>query len=199
MQGLIVVNPQNEFSPRGNRPVHNHAAVLEKIIQRVEEARRENIPIAWCKHYNKPREAKAFVPKSWGAEFSPGLTPLAGNGFERVFTKDLYGAFTFTGLQEWLTALGVDEVVVVGFSTHKCVSTTVREALVRGFETYVDCFATGACPLHHEFLGTLPAEEVHRSALMHLADMGAHIVVTEASFSAMNSFLSNETEQLSQS
>ena len=182
MEALIVVNPQNEFSPEGKRSVANHAEVLERIARRVEEFRAEKRPIAWIKHYNKPREPRAFVPKTWGADFSPGFAPEVSYGPEKLFTKDLDGAFTFTGLQEWLQALGVDGVLIVGFTTHRCVSSTAREALVRGFNVAIDALATGSRAVEHEALGLLCAEEVHRAALIHLADMGVKIVSPEACY-----------------
>jgi nicotinamidase-related amidase len=192
MQALIVLNPQNEFSPEGIRPVANHAEVIAHIAQRVEEFRLARRPIAWIKHYNKPREPQAFTPKSWGAEFTTGFGPC-DDGPEKMFTKDLDGAFTFTGLQEWLLALGIEEVLIVGFTTHRCVSSTAREAVVRGFTVYIDPFATGSRPIEHETLGLLSAEEVHRSALIHLSDMGVRIVNSDPYF-GLDAICNDEAE-----
>src|SRR5205807_9127003 len=97
MQALVVVDAQNEFSERGQRAVANHGKALEAILRRVEEARREERPIAWVRHHNTPeenagRESPAFVPGTWGSEFSPGLGPLVGRAEEREFVKTVYGA-----------------------------------------------------------------------------------------------------------
>lgn len=173
MQALLVVDAQNEFSGKGLRPVPNHAQALEHIIEHVQMAREERRPIAWVRHHNRPTESKAFVPGSWGAEWSPGLGPIAGHGSERLFDKDVYGAFTTTGLEEWLRKLDVTEVLVVGFYAHMCLSTSVREALIRGFEVQVDPEATGARDLEDPVLGRLSADEVRRSALLQLLHMGA--------------------------
>jgi nicotinamidase-related amidase len=70
MQALLVVDAQNEFSPRGRRPVPNYAQALERIRERAAEARGEKRPIAWVRHVNKPSESAAFIPGSWGAELS---------------------------------------------------------------------------------------------------------------------------------
>ena len=137
MQALVVVDAQNEFSERGRRPVPNHAAALAAIERRVKEARREGCPIAWVRHHNKPGEdppgAEAFVPGSWGAELSPGLGPRPGYPEEAEFAKDVFGAFTGTNLGVWLDMVGSDEVLLVGFFAHMCVSTTAREALMGGY------------------------------------------------------------------
>jgi nicotinamidase-related amidase len=63
-------------------------------------------------------------------------------------------------------------VLLVGFYTHMCLSTSAREALVRGFDVAVDPDATGARDLADEILGQLSSDEVRRSALLHLQHMG---------------------------
>lgn len=175
MQALIVVDAQNEFSPKGLRPVPNHADALVAIRRRVAAARAAGAPIAWVRHHNRPHESRAFVPGSWGAELSPELDPNFDSDLERMFEKDIFGAFTGTELEAWLRARGATQVAVVGFFTHMCLSTTVREALVRDFEVLVDPDATGAHAIQHPLLGALTADEVRRSALLQLADMGATI------------------------
>jgi nicotinamidase-related amidase len=181
MQALLVVDAQNEFSNTGLRPVPNHAQALRRIVEHVDAAREERRPIAWVRHHNRPHESRAFVPGSWGAELSPGLGPLAGHGHERLFDKDVFGAFTATGLEEWLRTLEVTEVLVVGFYAHMCLSTSVREALIRGFDVQVDPEATGARDLEDAVLGRLAADEVRRSALLQLLNMGATLTAPSRS------------------
>jgi isochorismate hydrolase len=154
MQALIVVDAQNE------------------------EARRKRQPIAWVRHYNRPNESPAFVPGSWGAEFSPGLGPKEGSGNEILIEKDVFGAFTGTRLEDWLRSIGANRVLIVGFYAHMCLSTSVREALIRGFEVFIDPAATGACDLEHDVLGRQTAEQVVRSALLQLTNMGAQVIGT---------------------
>ena len=175
MQALLVVDAQNEFSERGLRAVSNHPTAVGRIQEIVEESRRESLPIAWIQHHNKPTESRAFVPGSWGADLSEGFGPRDGNGPEKLFQKDVFGAFTNTGLEQWLRASNVSEVLIVGFYSHMCVSTSAREALVRGFDVTVDLVATGACDISSDELGFLSADEVRRTALLQLAHMGATI------------------------
>jgi nicotinamidase-related amidase len=175
MQALVVIDAQNEFSAGGLRAVPNHAEALERIHNRVAQARQEGRPIAWVRHYNKPNESRAFVPGTWGAELSKDLEPQLSLPTEELFEKDVYGAFTGTGLEEWLRGIGAESLLLVGFYTHMCVSTSAREALVRGFEVAVDPDGTGACDLDHDWLGHQSADEVRRSALLHLSNMGVNI------------------------
>jgi nicotinamidase-related amidase len=177
MQALLVVDVQNEFSADGLRAIPNHAQALERIREHVQQARDQGLPIAWVRHHNKPHESKAFVPGSWGARLSPGLGPVAGVASERLFDKDVYGAFTATGLEEWLRSRDVTDILIVGFYAHMCVSTSVREALIRGFGVQVDPEGTGARDLDDPVLGQLTADDVRRSALLHVVHMGATLFV----------------------
>jgi nicotinamidase-related amidase len=175
MQALVVVDAQNEFSADGLRAVPNHAEALECIRARVAEARQNGRPIAWVRHYNRPNESRAFVPGTWGAEFSSGLGPHPGLGSEKLFEKDVYGAFTGTDLEKWLREIGASSLLLLGFYTHMCLSTSAREALVRGFDVVVDPDGTGARDLDHELLGHQSADEVRRSALLQFVNMGVSI------------------------
>ena len=176
---LVVVDAQNEFSAAGQRPVPNHSAALAAIHRQVARARQQGRPIAWVRHYNKPQETPAFARGTWGAKFSPGLGPQTGIGIEALFEKDVYGAFTGTPIEEWLRFHGVQSILIVGFYAHMCLSTCAREALSRGFQVLLDPEATGSCDLESELFGKQTAEEVCRTALLHLANMGA-IVADEA-------------------
>jgi nicotinamidase-related amidase len=175
-EALLVIDAQNEFSPGGKRAVLNHSAALAAIERHVDRARLEGRPIAWVRHYNKPDEAPAFIPGTWGAEFSLGLGPRTGFGPEAVFEKEVYGVFTGTLIQEWLGVNGVQAVLIVGFFAHMCLSTSAREALSRGFHVSLDPEATGACDIEHALLGRQTADEVRRSALLQLTNMGASVI-----------------------
>ena len=180
VQALLVVDAQNEFSEQGLRPVPNHGEALRRILAHVEQARHDGRPIAFAQHFNKPHESRAFVPGSWGAELSPGLKPRPTAGVERLFEKDVFGAFSAIGLESWLRQHGVTEVLIVGFYAHMCLSTSAREALVRGFDVLVDPEATGARDLEDAVLGRQSADDVRRSALLHLMNMGVRLVAPAA-------------------
>src|SRR5262249_9514770 len=92
MQALLVVDVQNEFSGKGLRTVPNYEKALRRIARHVEEAREAGWPIAWVQHFNKPHESKAFVPKTWGSQLSPGMGPhriLPPNAFSQRTCMEL--------------------------------------------------------------------------------------------------------------
>jgi nicotinamidase-related amidase len=171
MDALIVVDAQNEFTAAGQRPVPNHRAAFAVIRQRVAEARAAGMPIAWIRHHNLPHEGPAFQPGSWGAQLAEGLA-IDPTRDEQLFEKEVYGAFTGTGLEPWLRQRKVTRVLLVGFYVHMCLSTSAREALVRGFAVRIDPDATGGTELRDPLLGTQSAEEVQRTALLQLTHMG---------------------------
>ena len=175
MQALVVVDAQNEFGPGGHREVPDHAPALATILERIREARAEDRPIAFVRHHNVGEQVDAFIPGSWGAQFSGGVGPLAERSQETEFVKEVIGAFTDTGLEEWLREQGCDEVLLVGFYAQQCLSTSAREAYIRGFEVSVDPNGTGSRPIQHPLLGEQSASEVKRSALLHLAGLGVAI------------------------
>lgn len=176
MNALIVVDAQNEFSADGKRPVIDFEATMQSIRKLVAEARQQDSAVAWIRHFNKPNESKAFVPDTWGSAFADGCGPIRSSTNEKEFQKNVYGAFTGTDIGNWLHALHVDSIMIVGFYTHGCVSTTSREAIMRDFSVTLNAKATAACELHHDLLGKMTAEEVKRSALIQLAAMGAHVI-----------------------
>ncbi|MEV4415796.1 isochorismatase family protein [Catellatospora sp. NPDC049609] len=76
----------------------------------------------------------AFAAGSPLGEFPPELVPAPG---EHVVHKHYASAFAGTSLPAWLTANGVDTVVIGGFSTSGCVRASAVDALQHGFRPMV--------------------------------------------------------------
>ena len=105
----------------------------------------------------------------------PGLTPQTESENEALFEKEVFGAFTGTEMEKWLRFRGVQSVLIVGFYAHMCLSTCAREAMSLGFHVLLDPEATGSCDLENDDFGKQGADEVRRSALLHLTNMGAMV------------------------
>ncbi len=182
MRTLVVVDAQNEFLDGLRATPHAHDA-LAAIERRVADARREGTPIAWVRHHNTPADnagqTPAFVPDTHGADYMPDLGPQAGRTQEREFIKETYGAFTGSPLGAWLEEIGSNEILLVGFYSHMCVSTTAREALMRGLHVAIDPDGTGSAARSHPLLGEASADEMRRIALLQLQHMGAEITPRE--------------------
>ncbi|MFD2146260.1 cysteine hydrolase family protein [Mucilaginibacter antarcticus] len=159
MQTLVIIDAQNEFSDEGQRPVPEFSMALDAIKKRIEKARYNQSPIAWVRHFNKLNESPAFIPGTWGSDFLTGLGPDAGSNLEKEFHKEVYGAFTGSDLGEWLKEIGCDEILLTGFYTHGCVSTTAREGIMRDYIVRIDPNATGTIAIENDYLGSITAAD----------------------------------------
>jgi len=97
---------------------------------------------------DKGPRGRALIRGEPGFEIVPELTPAPG---EPVFDKPSYGAFATTELERDLRVNGITHLVLTGVTTDCCVTSTLREALDRGFECLVltDCVGC-ATRSHHE-------------------------------------------------
>jgi nicotinamidase-related amidase len=101
---------------------------------------------------------------------------------ETVVEKPLPNAFARTDLAERIGPAGTS-IVVAGFMTHMCVSSTVRAALDLGYRVTVagDACATRDLP---DPAGVVGAAELHRVELAALGDRFACVTTVEAIRSA---------------
>lgn len=90
--------------------------------------------------YRKVPALKAFQRGSPMGAFSPSLQPLPE---ELVVTKQYASSFFGTSLASTLTAMGVDSLVMGGFSTSGCVRATALDACQHGFLPFVVREASG--------------------------------------------------------
>jgi nicotinamidase-related amidase len=99
----------------------------------------------------KGPKGKFFIRGTWNNEIVDPLKPLPD---ELVIDKPGKGAFYATDLETILGAKNITTLIVCGVTTHVCVSSTLREAADRGFDTVLlaDCCQSYEEELH---LGTL--------------------------------------------
>lgn len=97
---------------------------------------------------------------------------------EPVIVKRVPNAFGGTDLQARLKDLGTGELVLAGFMTHVCVSTTARVGNELGYQVTIaeDAVATRDLPSAD---GVLPAAELQRAELTMLSDVFARICSTD--------------------
>ena len=135
MRALIIVDMLNDFVD-GKLANPKAQAIVAPLQQLLQHAREEEWVVVFSNDAHEPDDPELRV---WGehamagtpgAEVIPQLAPREG---EIVSPKRVYGAFDFTGLDERLKELGVDEVVITGQHTHICVRHSSYGALIRGY------------------------------------------------------------------
>ena len=100
------------------------------------------------------------------------LAPLAG---EPVIEKGLPNAFAGTDLQAQLAATGRKNIILAGFMTHMCISSTARAGLDLGFRITVDADSCATRDLPDGRGGSIAAATIHEVALAELSDRFAII------------------------
>jgi nicotinamidase-related amidase len=118
-----------------------------------------------------------------GAAFIPAFRPLAD---EAVFPKQVNSAFIGTGLESALRAGHVADLVIFGYTTPHCVSTTTRMAANLGFRVRLAADATASfCGnARMDFPGGTPGNGVdpelsHQFALAHLQGEFAEVTTSD--------------------
>jgi nicotinamidase-related amidase len=116
-------------------------------------------------------------PGEPGNAFKAGTAPREG---ELVVRKHGHCAFAGTGLEDHLRRNGIDRLVLAGFTTSHCVSSTARTACDLGFKTVVLRDACVAFDLDDVDGNPVPAQTLHDAGLAELHGEFAMVLPTEA-------------------
>jgi len=171
---LVLIDIQNEYrsGPLALPDAEPAIAVAAKLLAR---ARQSGAAIFHIAH--KGRAGSLFDREAERGAIVSSLTPLAG---ELVIEKALPNAFAGTDLQAKLAATGRTNIVLAGFMTHMCVSSTARAALDLGLRTTIAADACATRDLPDGRGGALSARTIHEVALVELSDRFAIIAQGEA-------------------
>ena len=176
---LIIDMQQGMLSP--TLPPRNNPDAEDNIARLLAAWREAGRPVVLVRHISRS-PASVFAPGQRGVEFQERFVPLA---HEHVVEKNVPDAFINTGLERWLHARGIRDVVIAGVSTNNSVEATARTAGNLGFAAVVvadACFTFDK----EDFGGTLrSAEDVHRMALANLHGEYAEVRTTAAVLSAV--------------
>lgn len=171
---LVLIDMQREYID-GALPLAGVEAALSEGARLLALAREAAVPVFHIVHHGKP--GGLFDPEGPMGAIIPALAPVEG---ESVIAKRLPNSFAGTDLHERARATGRSELIVAGFMTHMCVSSTVRAALDLGWRTTVVAAATATRDLPDPLAGppggVMPATAVHGATLAALADRFAVVV-----------------------
>ncbi|MEB0277107.1 MULTISPECIES: cysteine hydrolase family protein [unclassified Mucilaginibacter] len=173
---LILIDVQIAFDDidywGGSR---NNPHAEQNIAALLSYWRRNDLPLFHVKH-NSDTEGSLLSISSPGNAFKKEATPLND---EIIVEKSVNSAFIGTNLQQSLNEQGIKTVMIAGFITEHCVSTTARMAANLGFETYVIKDATVSFAKRGVNGESFTADVIHAVSLATLQDEFATIITSE--------------------
>jgi nicotinamidase-related amidase len=170
---VIVIDAQNEYLD-GKLALPGVQPAVEAIAKLLAKARAAGAPIVHVAH--KGSAGGLFDRDGHGGAIIEAVQPASG---EIVVEKPLPNAFAQTDLDAELKVLGRTSLVIAGFMTHMCVSSTARAALDLGYKTTVAADAAATRGLPDPLGGVISAEALHRAALAELGDRFAIVATVD--------------------
>ncbi|WPC03958.1 cysteine hydrolase family protein [Pseudomonas benzenivorans] len=157
-RALIVIDVQNEYVTGNLRieypPIEQSMA---NIATAMDAATAAGIPVIVIQHL-LPEDAPIFASGSHNAELHP---LVANRPRDHFIQKRMASAFAGTDLATYLRQQRIDTLSVVGYMTHNCDDSTVRQARHEGWQVELLHDAAGSPP-YRNALGSATAEEIHR-------------------------------------
>jgi nicotinamidase-related amidase len=171
---LIVIDVQVGFDAPYWGDRNNRAAehTIERLLTRW---RASKLPVIHVRHDSTEPDS-ALRPDTPGNAIKREATPEAG---EPVISKRVNAAFIGTDLEARLRAQRTDTVVLCGFTTNHCVSTTARMAGNLGFRAFVLSDATVAFARRSPTGRLISAAEMHEVGLAEIDGEFATVTTTD--------------------
>ncbi|MCZ6453506.1 MAG: cysteine hydrolase family protein [Alphaproteobacteria bacterium] len=168
---LILIDMQYEYL-EGPIAVTDAAAAIAHAKSLLENAREAGSPVIHVAH--KGRAGSLFDRDAKRGQIVDELAPMAG---EITVEKSLPNAFAGTQLQAQIsnTDSGRNDLILCGFMTHMCVSSTARAALDLGYRVTIDADSCGTRDLPDGRGSVIEASTLHNVALVELSDRFAVI------------------------
>lgn len=144
---------------------------LENAADLLQRAREANIPIFHIQH--DAGEGSPYDLTATNGQIADLVAPAAS---EPVIVKNYPDSFSSTDLDAQLKSAGCENLILAGFMSHMCVSSTARGGFDRGYAVSVVENTTATRDLPDGRGGVIPAAEVQRASLCGLADLVAVVV-----------------------
>ena len=160
---VVVVDMQNGFCrPDGSLYAPGSEAAVDDVAALLDRARAAGAQVVFTRDVHPPEQfddtryydefdrwGEHVVEGSWEAEI---VDDLAVEPADHVVEKHTYDAFYETELDGWLSARGVDELVICGTLANVCVLHTAGSAGLRDYRPVLVEDAIGAIePDHREY------------------------------------------------
>jgi len=138
---VLVVDMLNDFTLE-DAPlrVEQNKAIIPNIRRLTEDKRKSGVPIVYvCDAHAQDDKEFAIWPKhcvkgTKGAQVVDELTPQQG---DFLVEKTTYDGFYSTVLDELLSSLGVDRLIITGCVSNICILHTASSAVLRGYDVEI--------------------------------------------------------------
>lgn len=128
---LLVVDVQVGMFPETD-PVYDGNILLERIQGLIGQAKDSGVPVIFVQHNEGPGEQLETGTADW--KIHPSIAPEPG---ELLIQKHVPDSFHETELQEVLTEMGIERLVITGIQTDICIEATSRRASELGYDVTV--------------------------------------------------------------
>jgi len=166
---LLFIDFQNEYL-EGPLALPGAGPAVARAALILGRARDAGTPIVHVAHGG--RAGGLFDRGAARGQIIAAVTPRAG---ETVIEKGLPNAFAGTDLHAVLEQAARKDIVIAGFMTHMCVSSTARAALDLGWRVTIDASACATRDLPDGRGSHVGADALHEVALVELSDRFAII------------------------
>jgi nicotinamidase-related amidase len=163
-RALLVIDVQNEYFT-GRLPVTHPADSFANILATMDAAHRTGMPIAVIRHGSLVADSPVFRKGSHEWDLH---AEIATRPHDILIDKEWPDSFHGTGLRGWLTDVGADTVVIIGYMTQMCCQTTASRAWHLGYRVEFIADATGTLALKG-LAGPVSADELYRSVIATLS------------------------------
>ncbi|WP_320174812.1 isochorismatase family protein [Maridesulfovibrio sp.] len=154
MRALLIIDMQKALFAAGNR--YDATRVISRINSLTTKARDKKFPVIFVRHNNE-EDGLQLDSDGWQV-----LDELDFRATDTTVEKTNCDSFCNTNLEQVLTQLNVNELIITGCCTDFCIDTTVRQAASMGYKVQVasDAHTTANKPYlnaetiikHHNFV-----------------------------------------------
>ena len=156
-RALLLIDLQNDYFPGGKFPLWNTDVTISNIEKAIRLAKAKGIPIIHIQHIANPKMGIApfFNQGTDGAKIHSRILEAAPDAI--IVVKEFADSFAGTNLEETLSSLGVDELLVCGMMTQNCVTHT---AISKSAEKYKVSILPDCCTTVNEMIHNIALHAV---------------------------------------
>ncbi|MGL5633828.1 MAG: cysteine hydrolase family protein [Sarcina sp.] len=148
-KALLIIDLQNDYFDGGKFPLWNTEKILENIEDAIDLAHKNDVSIIHIQHVADPNLGLSpfFNQGTEGVKIHPRILEKAPEG--KVVVKTFADGFYKTNLEEVLSEIGAEEILVCGMMTQNCVTHT---AISKAAEKYKVSILADCCTSVNEMI-----------------------------------------------